>query len=171
MGVLANPSRGTQLLPQGARISGRGLASVLIVPPSPNLWGSAFSIPGQVRPGQPVGTHIHRGRRGGAAQEGEGAEAAWHGPRPGFGGWGQTRQRHCAPAALLPGGVAARSQPFHLPVSFPPSLPPCPAPLPGLSAPVSLAVCPTRVARLWTPLCLPTFHLVPGSLPGFFLLL
>lgn len=33
---------------------------------------------------------------------------------------------------------------------------------------MSLAACPTRLVRLWTPLSLPTFHLVPGSLPGFF---
>ena len=111
---------------------------------------------------------------GARRREGEGSEAAWHGPRPGFGGRGRTRQRHCTPAALLPGWVAARSQPFHLQVSFrnlclPALLLARVSQLLGLSAPVSLALCLTHLARLWTPLSLPTFHLVPGSLPRFFL--
>ena len=174
-GSLGNPTPADTALPQGAGISRLGPASVFfIVPPPPthprlskSLGLSFFhSWPGEAEATDRSPEGVQRGER-------EGSEAAWHGPRPSFGGRGRTRQRHCAPAALLAGWVDAASQPFHLQFSFrrlclPALLLSRVSQLLGLSAPGSLALCLTHLSRPWTPLSLPTFHLVPGSLPGFF---
>lgn len=175
LGVLATPPQRIQLYPeaQGSLDVARRVffLSSPPHPPPPRLsksLGLSFfhSWPGEAEATDRSPEGVQRGER-------EGSEAAWHGPRPSFGGQGRTRQRHCAPAALLPGWAAARSQAFRLQFSFRHLCLPAPllsrvSQLLGLSAPGSLALCLTHLSRPWTPLSLPTFHLVPGSLPGFF---
>ena len=117
MGVLANPPRGTQLLYPKAHGSLDVAWRVFLSSPLPKSLGLSFlhSRPGEAGAagraptftGVDEGAQRRRGGRGGRL-----ARSAAGFRRPG------TRRRHCAPAALLPGGVAARSQPFHLPVSF-----------------------------------------------------
>lgn len=169
LGVLANPPRGTQLLYPKAHGSLDVAWPVFLSSPLPKSLGLSFlhSRPGEAGAagraptftGVDEGAQRRRGGRGGRlARSAAGFRRPGpNSPAPLRSGCASPR-RGCRPIATIsPSGL------------FPPSLPPCPAPLPGLSAPVSLAVCPTRVARLWTPLSLPTFHLVPGSLPGLFL--